>query len=205
MNAKNDGDNSKVSRLIDSYELRGIGDDLEHRWTRKDDRDSLRDLAEYFNKQLLKAVIDRSEVEPLSVEVDNLYRIFTGDDVSQGVRQETLTHLEQHGIDVESLKGDLVTYQAIRTYLQNVRNVDSPTDTHDGPSHRSAKQSTIQQLSSRLNTVTTAALTELKNAGHLTLGDFEVIVSVNVHCADCQSRLSISNILREGGCHCEVS
>jgi hypothetical protein len=194
---------SKVDRLITEHELEGLGDELERRWTREEDRDSLRDLAEYFNRQLLERAVETSRLEPIEGEIDNIYRILREDGVSSGVRQETKNRLSQHGIDVESLEADFVTYQAVRTYLQNYRNVESPDTTPDARSHRESKQSTVQQLTGRLRTITTDALTELKKAGHLTLGEFEVIVSVNVHCTDCGLRLSVTELFREGGCQCD--
>jgi len=203
MTEKNDGYQSKVDQLISEHDLRGLGDELEGRWTRDEDRDSLRDLAEYFNKKLLATAIERSEFEPVDGGIDNLYRILTADDVSSGVRQETKNRLSQQGIDVESVKAYFVTYQAIRTYLQNCRNVESPQRSHDARSRRNLKRRAIQRLIGRLNTVTTEALTELNNAGSLTLGEFEVIVSVNIHCSDCGSRFSVTELLNEGGCYCE--
>jgi hypothetical protein len=61
------GRRTKVVRLIDEYELGDIGDRLEHRWTTDgDDRMSLRDLADYFNQQLLAAAMAEAGMQPLS-------------------------------------------------------------------------------------------------------------------------------------------
>jgi len=202
MNAKNDSYRSKVARLIDKYELRGVGKELEHRWTRDEGRDSLRVLTEYFNKQLLETAIKASEYELIDGDIDNLYRILTMDDVSSGVRRETENQLSKHGVDVDTLETDFVTYQAIRTYLQKYRGVETPSRSRTEQSHRETKRSTIQQLMSRLDTVTTEALSELKDAGHLTLGEFEVIISANVHCSGCGTRISVTELLRQGSCDC---
>jgi len=188
---------------MDTYELdEGLGAELERRWTRPDDRSSLRDLAEYFNKRLLRAALDTTVSNPLDGEIDNLYRLLTDDDVTSGVRQETRGYLEQRGVDVDALEADFVSYQAVRTYLRTHRGVDHPERSRSSDDHRNSKRETVQQLISRLRIVTTEALGELVNAGNLTLGDFEVTVTVHVHCADCDTRVPVTDLISRGGCQC---
>lgn len=202
MSNKRNDKRSKVARLIEEHELSGIGEELEDRWTRMEDRSSLRDLADYFNRQLLRAVLDSVETEPLDGGVDNVYRHLRDDDVTSGVRQETRARLEQRGVDVNTLENNFVSYQAIRTYLREYRNATPPNNSTTPKTHRERKRTTIQQLVSRLVTVTEGSLTELKNAGHLTIGDFDVLVTVRIHCADCDTRVPVSKLLRQGGCQC---
>ncbi|MFC6771661.1 rod-determining factor RdfA, partial [Halorubrum pallidum] len=48
--------NSKVARVIEAYDLAGLGAQLERQWTGADgDRTSLRDLADVFNRRVLEA------------------------------------------------------------------------------------------------------------------------------------------------------
>jgi hypothetical protein len=204
MGSESDTKRSKVARLIGEYGLDGLGDELEERWTRSEDRSSLRDLADYFNRQLLESALESIDTDPLQGGVDNVYRLLTDDDVTSGVRQETRSRLEQRGVDVESLENDFVSYQAIRTYLKEYRDTSSPDTSVDPDTHRQRKRTTIQQLTSRLTTVTEEALGELKNADRLALGEFNVLVAVRVHCLDCDSRVSIPELIRNGGCDCEA-
>lgn len=193
----------KVTRLIEEYELTDIGDELEERWTQETDRSSLRDLAEYFNRELLKKALETSNSEPLDGEIDNIYRLLTKKEVTSGVRQQTRARLKQRDVDVDKIENDFVTYQSIRTYLREHRQATPPDNTRSPNDHREAKQTTIQQLTSRLATVTEEALNELKNAGNLTLGQFDVVVTVQIHCLDCDSRVSVLELLRQKGCQCE--
>lgn len=197
------GQQSKVARVIYDYGLDGIGAELERRWTRNENRSSLRDLAAFFNRQMLESAIDSSDLNPLDGEVDNIYRLLTNDDVTSGSRRETRTRLERAGIDVESLDEDFVSYQAIRTYLREYRDVESPTESRSPESYREAKRKTVQQLIGRLRTVATEALTELLAADHLVLGDFDVVVTVRVHCTDCGTRMALADLLERGGCECD--
>lgn len=205
MGTESDTKRSKVARLIAEYDLDGLGQELETRWTRDEDRSSLRDLAAYFNRQLLEASVDPIGSDPLEGGVDNVYRLLTDDEVTSGVRQETRSRLEKRGVEIESLEKDFVSYQAIRSYLTDYRNASPPDTTVDLETHRDRKRTTIQRLTNRLTTVTEDALQELVNADHLTLGRFDVLVTVRVHCRDCDNRVSIPDLFARGGCNCEAA
>jgi len=196
---------SKVARLIDEYDLAGIGDTLERRWTATEDRSSLRELANYFNRELLRTAIESAGATPLEGEVENLYHLLTDDDVTSGVREQTRNRLDQQGVDVEEIEGDFVTYQSVRTYLKKHRDADPP-DTSTSPEDRiERKRSTIQRLTSRLADVTEQSLRELVDASAITLGEFDVIVTVRVHCTSCGTQQSVSDLLATRGCECEQS
>lgn len=195
-----DGPRGKVARLIEEYGLSGIGDELEQRWTRSEDRWSLRELAEYFNRELLRAAIE--DDDPLEGEVENLYRLLSDDNVTSGTRQQARYRIEQRGVDAGKLEDDFVSYQSIRTYLKKHRDA-APPDTSTTPEDQlTRKRETIQRLTTRLNTVAEQSLIELRKAGHLSLGEFSVIVTVRVHCSDCGSRMPITQLLTDGGCDC---
>ena len=196
---------SKVARVIDEYDLDGLGDELEERWTRSEDRSSLRALAEYFNRQVLREHIEMEGTDPLDGEIENLYRLLTDEDVTSGVRHETRSRLERRGVDIDPLESDFVSYQAIRTYLRSCRDVSPPEESDSPEDRREQKRNAVQQLSGRLKTVARDALTELRNAGYLTLGQFDVLVTVQVHCSDCDAHMSVSDLLKQGGCQCEGS
>jgi hypothetical protein len=153
---------------------------------------------------MLRKTLEASEVSPLGGGVDEVYRLITDDEVSSGRRQEVKSQLEQNGIDIESLQGEFVSYQSIRTYLRNYRNVEPPDKTLSAKELRQSKQSIIQRLKSRLSTVTTGALRDIRRAGYLTLGGFEVTVTVRIHCSDCDTRMSVNDLLDDGSCHCDI-
>lgn len=56
----------KLTRLIDEYDLKGLGAELERRWTADENRSSLRDLAEYFNHQLVEAAMTEAGMHRLT-------------------------------------------------------------------------------------------------------------------------------------------
>jgi len=197
-----DSQRSKVAQLIQEYELADLGDELEQRWTRTEDRDSLRDLAEYFNKQLLRKSLEDEKVNSTEAVISDHYHTLTSDDVTSGVRQERRSQLKRQGVDIDSLEEDFISYQSMRTYLRNFRRATPPEKTISPEDHREQKYNTIQQLRSRLNAVTEKSLTELRQADHLTLGDFEVVITVRVRCSDCGTRAPVTDLLTDGSCDC---
>lgn len=190
---------SKVGRLLDQYDLDGVGRELAERWTADDpaERSSLRDLADEFNRRLLRAAMTDAARQPLDGEVRTAYRLLT-DDVSSGQRNRIRRRLERRGVDVEGLLEDFVSYQAVRTYLTKHRGVE-----HDGsPDRRESAERTLQKLRSRIATVAEDRLTRLRKAGDLHLGSFRIIVDVQVICEDCGSRFDVVELVTSDGCAC---
>lgn len=191
---------TKVGRLIGEYALDGIGDELERRWTDDaDERDSLRTLADVFNRRLLERAMHDAGMDPIEGEVGNVYRLLTDEDVSRGVETEIETRLDQEGIDVDALRKDFVTYQAVRTFLKDVRGASYEAET--GNSVERA-QSSFARLVGRTTAVVEQKLTQLRSAGKLTLGSFRVRTAVTVYCEDCETQYEVATLLEEGGCNC---
>ena len=193
---------SKVARLIEAYGLnRETGAELERLWTADDGRrESLRRLAERFNKQLLQSAVVDAGRPVIDGEVSNLYRLLTDDEVSSGTRLEARRRLEQQDVAVEQLLDDFVSYQAIRYYLVECRDAeyDQPTDDPVETTHEQ-----VTRLQSRLRSVAEGRLDRLRRDDHLVLGEHRVFVDVDVLCADCDTQYSVGDLLRRGGCACE--
>lgn len=194
---------SKVARLINEYGLEtSFGEELEMRWTSEgNDRLSLRALADLFNRQLLETVIDDTGMTGVEGEVENLYRLLADDDVSSGMRTEAQSRLERNGVNVDQLERDFVTYQAIRSYLTEFRGAEYKGTT-DADRIETAT-TTIQRLRSRLRSVVEGNLNQLRTTNRLTLGDFRLLIDIDVLCEDCDAQYSVFDLLSRGGCDCE--
>lgn len=194
------GRRTKVARLLEEYGLETLGAEMERRWTADgDDRLSLRSLADYFNQQLLEVRMTEAGMQPLSGEVENTYRLLTGDDVSSAEETRTRRRLEREGVDVERLQRDFVTYQAVRTYLKSDRGAEHVTD--DRP-RTVVETENIQRLRGRTVTVTEGKLDQLRRGDHIHIGDFRVFTDINVLCEDCGTRYEVEELLERGGCEC---
>jgi len=193
---------SKVGRVIAERELDGLGAELEAYWTGEEsDQHSLRELADLFNRRVLRAALRTADQDPLDGEAGNLYELLTGDEVTSGTRIQAEHRLERAGVDVERLKRDFVSHQAVHTYLTKYRGVEAPSS-GEGSTVDSAR-STVQQLRNRLQAVTETTIGTLLNANELSLGDYHVYVDVRVTCNDCGNQYPVAELFDAGGCDCE--
>lgn len=190
---------SKIVRLIEEYDLDGVGDELERRWTAADgERASLRQLADTFNRRLLEHALADAGVHSLAGETENLYRLLTGDEVGAADRTRAKRRLEREGIDVECLQSDFVSYQSVRTYLTSHRDASYEADTDPV----AQAESTIGRLRSRLASVAESKLEQATSDDAVGLGQFDVTVSVRVTCRECGHQAEVGPMLERGGCNC---
>lgn len=193
---------NKVARLIEAYDLQGLGAELERAWTATEDRKSLRELADYFNQHLLQHALEAADVQYLDGEVANTYRLLTDDELSSAKSTRVRRRLQRDGIDVEVLTDDFVTYQAIRSYLTEERGAEySPSETP--PLEREATN--LQKLRGRMVSVTTDKLEQLRASDELDLGEFRTLADIQVVCEDCHSQFDVDELLERGGCDCATS
>lgn len=198
--------NSKVGRLLVEHDLSGVGEELEHRWLGDGgERQSLRDLAQMFNRLLLEAALEREGERPVDGEVENLYRLLTDDGVGTAARTEAETKLNRAGIDVEALRRDFVSHQAVHTYLTKYRLVESPSTAESAEAAIENRRETLQRLRHRLVAVTERTLESLRDTGHLSISSFDVMVRVSVYCDDCGTTTDVMELLVRRGCRCQIS
>jgi hypothetical protein len=193
---------SKVARLISEYDLDGLGEELEVRWTGDGvERTSLRDLADYFNERLLERALIDAGMSALDSDVSTMYRNLTDDDVSTGVRTDARNRLESNGIDVDGLESDFVSYQAIRSYLTEYRDAEYRRLSDDEKVEKDLQS--IQRLMTRTLSVTEERIEKLTQTGRIDADEFEVLLDVQVLCGSCGVQYSISEFLDGRGCDCQ--
>lgn len=197
------GPRGKVEKLIEEYGLEEFGEYLVARWTAEDpdERLSLRALADEFNIRLLEARVAAVDSAPLKETAQRYYESLTDEAVSSGVRTEVRRTLEQAGIDVDELETEFVSRQAIQTYLTKTRGVSQPA--RESSITGSSVRETIDRLQERVRQVTTSRLERLRRTGGLTLGEFRVLVDIQVYCEDCRTQKSLSDLLSDGACDCQ--
>ncbi|WP_309484883.1 rod-determining factor RdfA [Halorhabdus salina] len=169
----------KVARVISAYDLDSLGDEIEQRWLATGEQKmSLRDLADYFNQRVLEAAIEDSDVSLLDTDVGTLYEQLTADDVSSGTKTRVKRRLDRNGVDIESVKSDFVTHQAIHTYLREYRGVSQPEVTTE--EHVNTVRERIQKLQDRSAAVTKDGIESLQREGVVPEGDINVIVDIQI-------------------------
>ncbi|WP_460562594.1 rod-determining factor RdfA [Halorubrum pallidum] len=192
--------NSKVARVIEAYDLAGLGAQLERQWTGADgDRTSLRDLADVFNRRVLEAAMRDAGSSAVESDVASAYAALTDEETGSADRMRKRRDLEQAGIDVDAVLDDFVTHQAVHTYLTSYREAELP-DRSEGRVDR--KLETLERLQGRTAAVTESTVESLVEAGELTDHDYELLIDVRAICPDCGSDYAVSDLLRSGGCDC---
>lgn len=192
------GRQSKVKRVIDDYALDGLGAELEAAWTAAEDRMSLRELADLVNRRVVEAALTAAGQTALPGEIETVHAALAGD-ADGATTRDVHTRLEQHGLDPDTLGADLVSYQAVRTYLNGVRGVEYERESTD---HVAVSRDRIEGLRGRLRAVTSGQLEDLVAQDELALGNARVMVQVQVYCQDCGRQFSIDELLERGGCDC---
>lgn len=190
---------SKVARVIEAYELEGMGGYLERAWTGEDGtRTSLRDLADEFNRSVLDAAVRAAGGTATEYDIDATYRILTDEDVSSADTLRKERDLERDGVSVDSLRSDFVTHQAIHTFLTEYREAELDDRTVDP----GEKIDTLERLEGRTAAVAESTLSSLVDADAVIDRDYELFVEVRTVCEDCGSDYGLVELISNGGCDC---
>lgn len=193
--------NSKVARVIDEYDLDGWGDRLEDEWLGVEgERTSLRDLADQLNRAILASALQQSGDVVIEQDIDSIYTILTGDDVPQADTLRKECELARDGIDVDTLRKDFVTHQAVHSYLRKFREAELSDQSIDPD----RKVETLQRLEGRTAAVAESTLNGLVRAGEVSERDYELFVEVRTVCGECGRDYALVDLVRDGGCDCDA-
>lgn len=191
----------KVGKVISKYGLTAFHEELPDRWLGKGrEAQSLRELADDLNIAILREAMKSANLEPLDGEVQNTYRLLTGEEVSSGMRTAKRNELEREGIHVDSIERDFVTHQAIYTYLTEVLDVSKQDQDEQDPVEKHSER--INRLRSRTEAVSANSIESLVNNDAIEVGDPEVSVTIQVYCHQCNRQYPLSSLLTQGGCDC---
>lgn len=193
---------AKVARLIEAYDLRDLGGELERRWRGEGTgRASLRELAAYVNRRLVAAALSDTDLARFEGDAANLHRLLTDDEVSSGERIRVERRLERAGVDPDELRDDFVSYGAVRTFLRNRPGLDYEPAPGGASADRVAEQ--VTRMQSRTEAVTEDKVRRLVAAGELDVGSPRAIVGVDVACDACGEQFEFDELLARGGCGCD--
>ncbi|RQG90044.1 hypothetical protein EA462_08570 [Natrarchaeobius halalkaliphilus] len=191
----------KVGRIGQRYGLSNLDDELVRYWTdRTDERYSTRELAEHMNQRVLQAALDDAGLQYRDGEIENTYRLLTGDDVSSGTRVQTRKELERDSVPVEDIEGDFVSHQTVYNHLTNCLEAELESPSDEERLERSRDK--LGALRNRTAAVTEDTVAQLDRNDVLDVGEFDVLVNVTVTCKDCKQQYTVRDLLEQGGCDC---
>jgi S-adenosylmethionine:diacylglycerol 3-amino-3-carboxypropyl transferase len=192
----------KIDRVVNEYGLAGMGDELEERWlgTNETEQSSTRELADYFNKEILRSAIRESDTFTLSGDVEEVYRALDDDESADATLVRS--RLEQSAIDVEAVTSDFISHQTVHRYLKEHREVERPE--RDPERKLADAVSVVQQLQGRTIAVTEQKIETLKNNDIVSVGEFSVLNDVQVICENCGRSHEVTSFFEQGGCGCDA-
>ena len=195
--------NSKVGRLIEGCELPGMDGRLIDFWTSNGgERRSLRDLANYFNSELLRATMADVGMTTLDGEVANTYRLLTIKDVSTGVRRLKPPSNATGSIPSDSGRISSPISRSTPTSLSSVASRTQLSESDRTASRRQTTRSSAWVVASSPSPK--SGWTPCGNTGAITLGTFSVLVDVRVVCEDCGTHADVRTLLIDGGYDCAI-
>lgn len=186
----------KVTRVASDYHI----PDIDERLLRQRDREgSLRELAKYFNKQVLSQALDSATREIIG-DADHIYEVLAGVESNRSKKAELRSKLSQNGVDIESVEDDFVSHQTVRNHLHDCLEIDtgrqSTADIDGG-------RKTIEWAQARSEGVIEQTLERLRSAEEISNVPTEVTQSVRVGCGACGRTFPIAEFLDNQGCDCQ--
>lgn len=188
----------KVGSLADSFELTTLDDELTRGWL--EEGESVRALTRRVNVHVLEHVLQAAGVDALEAELDTIYELLQGDDVSDAAHIEKRRQLSRDGVDVDTLETRFVSHQTVYRHLTECLDLEYDHDTTNsvGPALEQ-----IRSVQHRTASVASDRIGRLDTSGHLDHDDYRVRVEVTVTCKRCGSFYELGELLERGGCDCQ--
>lgn len=186
----------KVGRSARAYGIDDLDADVLER--REESEASLRDLAAYVNTRIVEKAVEETN-QPIAADPKSIRAALVDDDVSPDREAFIRNLLVDAGIDVTDLTADFVSYQVVRTHLQDCLGTDTG---RRGITTVSECRETITTTLDRSSRVIEQTLRRLHNVDELAATDVSVTLSVRVRCDDCGEYYTVEDYLETGGCHC---
>lgn len=197
----------KVGRVSEQYGLADL--DAELRRRRREDDESLRDLASYVNRRVVAAELD--DVDAIGEDeafgaldregiAEAVYGALDGDDPQR--RARVRARLEQAGLDVEAIQARWVSHPTVGSHLRDCLVVETSRSTGID---RDGAIDTIEWAKARCVGVIERTFDRLSDAGLVDVADREVTVSIRVTCGDCGHSFSARELVADGTHDCPGS
>jgi len=195
-----DGCGCKVGSLCVEYGLDGVDPRLQEQWT-AEDGPSVRDLTDWFNKQLIHKRLKEEHEFPLEREVDLFYDLLQSEEIGSGTQLEARNRLEGFNLDVERLENDFVSHQTMYRHLTDCLSITYEREA-DPDRLREKFDDKAGRLEQRVEMVVTEELDRLSNEPWFTLGEFDVFMNLTVTCRDCSCHDNARVLVANDGCDC---
>ena len=194
----------KVETVVSRFGDESFHQKLVDWWTMDEGGKSTRQMAVEINQAYIRAKLRDVGYRPLEGEVENIYQLLTGAEVSEGMRTQTRNRLSQHDIDVDGLEKGFVSHQTVYRHLTDCLDESYPEDTREPTEQLRESRERIFTLANRCEQVTANELSRLRNNDLLAIDEFDVAVEISATCHECGRRYDLGQLLKSKGCDCET-
>lgn len=188
----------KVGRVSAKYELHDVNSQLVEKWQ---SGTSIRRLTKSLNKKIIESELTAANVSQLKWSQTPVYKALHTNQLSDAEEIEIRRELDRAGVEVNNLASDLMSHQTLYRHVTQCLG-ESKDDSPTPQERRSNAKNTVYGLQHRTEIVTRSNLETLESAGITNLGDFEVLVDLQVVCGDCGRSMSFDQAITEG-CNCD--
>jgi len=190
---------TKIDRVVERYGLRRIPEQLRDLWLGTgDEQRSTRELADWFNRQVLAAAIADLPAVTISGDVDQIYTQLQGEDSAD--RRLIRDRLIQRGVDIDEVEANFISHQTVYRYLTEELGVQQPTPSPEEQAERAVE--TVGRLRGRTSAVARQSVETLISTDQAQIGPFSVITDVQVICEQCGRSFDLPTLTETGGCGC---
>ena len=185
----------KVTRVAQEYHIRDVDEKL---LQQRERGTSLRELAIFFNKQILSKALDRATQEVVG-DTETIYEVLMDDDTDRARQAELRSKLTRYNVDIDDAQQDFISHQTVQNHLNDCRELntgrESTLDLEGG-------RKTIEWAQARSEGIIEQTIERLRNAGEVADTQTEVTQSVRVACSACGQSYRIEKFLEQAGCGC---
>jgi len=184
---------SKIRRTVEHLEL---GPVMETLVERRREGDSLRDLRDYYNEQVIERTLAKTGKSVL-IDVAKVQAALRGDIESAGDRIEIEHQLAEKGIDIDGLASRLVSHETLRKYL-NEQDI-KPETVQDTVTVEDVRD-TVDWATSREEAIIERKLEQLARADVVAFDDIAIDTAITVTCGDTGVAYPLDEFIERGGC-----
>lgn len=190
----------KVGALITKYGFGDANADLVASWIGQEgDGESVRTLADRFNRRLLREEMRDANMDIVDGRVENLYELLTDDNRLKAVRMQARSSLEEHDIDAGQLENRFVSHQTLYRHLRNCLEAEKGRNALDIEKERDR----IHAMQNRAEAVVDDAVTRLGDGDELAINGFEILINFRITCENCGALHDVTDLIDAGGCDCK--
>lgn len=198
----------KIDQTLAELDLTALNERLVSRWRGDSgDRLGVRKLAEYYNKQVLRAVLRQAGDQVRADQAEYLYQLFSADpeaddtDVTVSQQDEWRSTLSDAGVDIDSIRKDhWVSYTTVYSHLTQCLGETAP----DTPSSRTVADDmdVMRRLATKSEKIAAAMVNRQVDAEGDIYDRFEFDGDVRIRCDECGYKDTLMQFLSTDGCYC---